>query len=267
VSDPLYMIELRPDPAALIRFAKDQGINRHADEDLGYAAHAWLAAMFGRDVPKPFRLLQDRRLREPPRLLGFSRLSGDALAERAERWAGEEAERKREQFGRNSDEYMKAVASIRASALAIRVCSLQDGIRAKPMPHKWPAGRRLGFELLDCPISRVGGNEDDVYRRHRRECDASGEVPAERAEVYRGWLARQFGEAATLDDYSLDGFRTLRLLRKAGDAGRRDFLAPQASFSGVFRVKDGEAFQHLLARGVGRHRAFGFGMLLLRPAP
>jgi CRISPR system Cascade subunit CasE len=31
-------------------------------------------------------------------------------------------------------------------------------------------------------------------------------------------------------------------------------------------VADPAAFAQLLARGVGRHRAFGLGMLLLRPS-
>lgn len=239
MSGPLYMIELRPDPAALIRFAEDQGINRREDEDLGYAVHAWLAAMYGQDAPKPFRLLQDRRNLRPPRLLTYTRRSGEELAEHA---------------------------AIFASPLAIAVCPPRQGSTpSKPMPDAWQAGRRLGFEVLACPISRLGRNEDDVYRRHWRERDEAGAAPESRAAVYRAWLTRQLGVAATLDDYSLDGFRNLRLLRKGG-AGRRDFLAPQASFSGVLRVGDGEAFQHLLARGVGRHRAFGFGMLLLRPA-
>ena len=35
---------------------------------------------------------------------------------------------------------------------------------------------------------------------------------------------------------------------------------------GTLTVGDPDAFSRLLARGIGRHRAFGFGMLLLRPA-
>lgn len=239
MSEPLYMIELHPDPAALIRFAEDQGINRHADEDLGYAVHAWLMAMFDEAAPKPFRLLQDRRNLRPPRLLGFTRNSGDELAEQARTFA---------------------------SPLAMAVCPLDDAVPAKRMPDRWQAGRRFGFELAACPSSRLGSNEDDVYRRHRRECDDRGNKPESRSVVYRAWLARQLSGSATLEDYSLNGFRTLRLLRKAA-GGRKDFLAPQAYFSGVLRVTDGDAFKDLLARGVGRHRAFGLGMLLLRPAP
>jgi CRISPR system Cascade subunit CasE len=39
-----------------------------------------------------------------------------------------------------------------------------------------------------------------------------------------------------------------------------------ALVTGTLRVGDAEAFRALLARGLGRHRAFGFGMLLLRRA-
>ena len=35
---------------------------------------------------------------------------------------------------------------------------------------------------------------------------------------------------------------------------------------GVLTITDGGAFASLLARGVGRHRAYGYGMMLLRPA-
>ncbi|GHE81823.1 hypothetical protein GCM10019059_44550 [Camelimonas fluminis] len=46
--------------------------------------------------------------------------------------------------------------------------------------------------------------------------------------------------------------------------GRR-IEGPDATFHGSLVVTDPEAFTILLARGVGRHRAYGYGMLLLRP--
>jgi len=46
-------------------------------------------------------------------------------------------------------------------------------------------------------------------------------------------------------------------------AGR---LGPDAVFKGVLQIHDADAFNRLLRRGIGRHRAFGFGMLLLKPA-
>jgi CRISPR system Cascade subunit CasE len=35
---------------------------------------------------------------------------------------------------------------------------------------------------------------------------------------------------------------------------------------GELTINDADAFARLLAGGVGRHAAYGFGMLLLRPA-
>jgi len=40
---------------------------------------------------------------------------------------------------------------------------------------------------------------------------------------------------------------------------------PDVVLAGQLRVTDPQAFAQLLAKGVGRHRAFGFGLLLLRP--
>jgi CRISPR system Cascade subunit CasE len=40
---------------------------------------------------------------------------------------------------------------------------------------------------------------------------------------------------------------------------------PDAVMRGNLIVSDPAAFAQLLARGIGRHRAYGFGMLLLRP--
>ncbi|CAG0994879.1 hypothetical protein MYXO_02623 [Myxococcaceae bacterium] len=236
----LYMVELRLDPGALIRFAEDQGINRREDEDLGYAAHAWLKAMFGADAPKPFRLLHDRRGLKPPRLLGFSRCSGEELAQHAQSFA---------------------------LPSALKACPLDGGLPCKSMPGSWQAGRRLGFEVLACPVSRIGQREEDVYVRHLREQEEAGQAPQSRADIYRQWLARQLGDAARLEDFTLDGFGNVRLLRKAGGAGRRDFQRPQALLGGILQVQDCETFNALLPRGIGRHRAFGYGMLLLRPAP
>lgn len=235
----LYMVELRPDPAALVRFAEDQGINRREDEDLGYAAHAWLKALFGEDSPKPFRLRYDPKHRQPPRLLGYARKPGGELAEYAQSFA---------------------------LPSALQACPLDTGFACKAMPQAWQTGRRLGFELMACPISRIGQREEDIYVRHLQECEERGETPSSRADTYRHWLERQLGSAAKLEDFTLEGFANVRMLRKTEGSGRKDFQRPQALLGGVLKVQQGEAFNALLARGVGRHRAFGYGMLLLRPA-
>ena len=70
---------------------------------------------------------------------------------------------------------------------------------------------------------------------------------------------------AALESASID--RMLRAEIRRRNAGRRlvTLEGPDTTFSGVLRVTDTDAFGALLARGVGRHRAFGYGMVLLRP--
>lgn len=55
---------------------------------------------------------------------------------------------------------------------------------------------------------------------------------------------------------------------RAEKGGRRlvNLERPQALMTGEMVIADAAAFAALLARGIGRHRAFGYGMLLLRPA-
>lgn len=64
-------------------------------------------------------------------------------------------------------------------------------------------------------------------------------------------------------------FQRTRVLRRPVQpgAGRAhvESEGPDATLRGCLRIEDGAGFAALLGRGVGRHRAFGFGMLLLTP--
>jgi CRISPR system Cascade subunit CasE len=71
---------------------------------------------------------------------------------------------------------------------------------------------------------------------------------------------------AAIEQVVLDAFRLSRVRRRNNERVLRSQNGPEASFSGILRVIDGAALSAALARGIGRHRAFGFGMLLLRPA-
>ncbi|MCU7904952.1 MAG: type I-E CRISPR-associated protein Cas6/Cse3/CasE [Candidatus Thiodiazotropha sp. (ex Epidulcina cf. delphinae)] len=234
MTTPLTMLELRLDAKALIRFAQDQkpNVNRNRDEDLGYATHAWLKALFQERSPKPFRLI----LGNNPKLLGYSPDSGRMLLEQAQTFA---------------------------NPLALGVTRIDDLRHAKIMPREWRPGRRLGFEVMTCPTSRKAGHEKDLYR-HRMERREEGEEAPPRESVYRAWLEKQLGDAARLETAKLEKFRFVSQYRRGMKPKKLD--RPQALIKGVLTIADSDAFNRLLARGVGRHRAFGFGMLLLRPA-
>ncbi len=237
----LHMLRLEIDPEALIRFAQTQGLNHAHDEDLGYAVHAWLAACFGELAPKPFRVLNSHAPRL--QLLAYSQHEGAALADRAARVAEPET---------------RGVLGSRAIANAL-------------MPEHWRKQGQLDFEVLACPITRRHQTEKDVYLRRMETLPTDG-PPPERGAVYREWLAAQLEGAALLDSFRLEGFHLVRVLRRTQSSEQcrtrstPTLSRPRALCRGTLRIADEERFQGLLRRGIGRHRAFGYGMLLLRPS-
>lgn len=236
----LQMLEVTPRLPALVRFARLQGLGS-ADQDLGYAVHAWMEGAFGDLSPSIWRLLMDRR--RPSRILAYGCYDAEEMIQRLR------------EFG---DPAVIAVVDNPA-----------ENVRSRPIPE-WQEGRHLGFEVFCCPIGRQSqtGREKDLFLMH-----ADHETPCtlDRSTVYGEWLARQFRErgGATVDGVRLESFRLSRLLRQThGETGKREphaLIRPQALMRGNVVVGSPQQFQHLLMHGVGRHRAFGYGMVLLRP--
>ncbi|MCS6803420.1 MAG: type I-E CRISPR-associated protein Cas6/Cse3/CasE [Dehalococcoidia bacterium] len=227
----LHLVRLPIRLPPLLRFSRERGIPLE-DDDLGYLLHAWLTALFAGVAPKPFRYFARRG-----ELLGYARESAEELLERA-----------------------KACGDPLAwSALEV------DGVASKPMPERWRCGQRLWIEALVCPTSRRGGEEKDIYLR----AIDRGVVPGRsRGELYREWFIARCQPALDLERVELLGMRArCRLIRRSRRQGSRLRVVerPTALFGASARIRDAASFASLLARGIGRHRAFGFGMLLLAP--
>lgn len=253
----LHLVQLLPDGAALARFAHAR---RLPDGDTGYVLHRALRDAFGAAAPQPFRLLDAPS--RPAKLLGYAPAGAEELRD----------------------------ALTLAEPDIDRVFPA-GGIDSKAMPPYFEAGRQLGFELRACPLVRTKASDDperqrevDVFVHQARALPP--DVPLEREAVYVAWLRDKLDAGgAELVDARLTGFTLAPLVRRthaspqgrteARDGPPRRLLSaegrgaarrPDATFRGTLRVADPERFQALLARGVGRHRAFGFGMLLLRPS-
>jgi CRISPR system Cascade subunit CasE len=127
-------------------------------------------------------------------------------------------------------------------------------------------GKPLEIALADgSTLSYSRHREMDAWLHRRLSPDDENGVDG-RESVYGDWLQRRLGEAAAIEQVRLDSFRRTRLVRtdRATPRHARVLERPDALLQGVLTVADGDAFAQLLARGVGRHRAYGFGMLLLR---
>jgi CRISPR system Cascade subunit CasE len=241
----LALLRLSPDMDALLHEAARRGLLPPGG-DPGYALHAALAALFGAAAPRPFMLRETRQRTE---LLGYAAAPVDDLASLA------------------------ALPPIGdAEPLARALCPASVELCA--MPQTWRSGQRLAFTVRTRPVVRVRPqgrdgphDEHDAFAHQRR---LAVDPPPRREDVYCDWLARAVAQngAARLESARLAGYRSLKVLRRPlADGVRRPAVieGPDATVAGILAVTDAVAFGQLLARGVGRHRAFGFGMLLLAP--
>ncbi len=232
----LTLIQCHPDPHRLAAWATRFGLTAGGD-DLGYALHTLLASAFGDAAPKPFRYFGDAR-----GLLAYTTHDPEALALAAQ-----------------------------VAAPDVYATLGLDRFATRDFPLAWSSGHRLGFEIRTRPILRTTqGKERDVFLAALDAHPDGGEALS-RETIYAEWVRTELarGDASVIEHVQLEGFRLSAGLRKgAANAGKRParrVTGPDAVFSGVLTVRDPAGFAALLSRGIGRHRAFGFGMLLLRP--
>lgn len=254
MSEPtLHLLHTQPDARLLAAWvARHHTRHECQPTDLGDALHGLLRAAFGDAAPQPFRYLDERQ-----GLLAYTALDAEAL--RAQ---------------------VAQAEPLAAQTLGLDATSQHPGYRLRPFPTRWPQGQVLGFEVRVRPVLRTAKGERDAYQH---AWDQSPVQPPEREAVYVQWLREHLapregaarepwqGAVELLDDVHLAGYQRQQIVRRtqaAGGAPRRGQVidGPDALLKGHLRVREPAAFAHLLARGVGRHRAFGFGMLLLSRA-
>jgi CRISPR system Cascade subunit CasE len=246
----LLMLQLEVRAAGLARWARTHDL---PTEDEGYLLHRLLRDAFGQLAPQPFRWFAPSD-RAPGRLLGYGRHGEAALGD--------------------------------ALALAEPLLDAtlpKASIAAKPMPQAFATGTTFGFEVRACPIVRTrrsdGENSRELDVFLHQALTAPNEQTVDREAVYREWLTPKLAaggaEAIEVRVHRLEQTPLVRRRHPDGRpqrlhatrAGRRIMARrPDVTFRGTLRVADSDRFGELLARGIGRHRAFGFGMLLLRPA-
>ncbi len=147
------------------------------------------------------------------------------------------------------------------------------------MPDGWRVGHRLGFDVRVRPVRRLGSDLDttsgqvakgaemdafllEALHRYRDESGGMAQESRNRNVVYLDWLAERLDPAAAL---VRSASRLVRFRRVSVARGGHGLEGPDATIHGTLTVTDPGSFAALLARGVGRHRAYGYGMLLLRP--
>ena len=247
----LHMVRATIDVSALARWAWDRGWaggGRRLGYDEGRALHHLVDEVFGPGALRPFRLLVPPRSRTGT-LYGYA--SADAPA-------------------------LRDVAGALAKPDHLTVLTLER-LDSRFMPDVWRVGRRLGFDVRVRPVQRLrdalststgnmpAGAEVDAFlrealRSHPEAPDGMERSGRTREAVYLDWIAQRLAPAARLDP---DSSRLVRFRRTRVSRGGTSVEGPDAIVHGTMTVVDREAFASLLRQGIGRHRAYGYGMLLL----
>ncbi len=248
-SSDLQMLRFRVRLKRLFDLARRRNLLRGTG-DTGYLVHCLLGEVFGDGAPKPFHLIGRTR-------------SGPGCQEWQEILA----------YSARGEKQLREYASTFADP---QVHSAIDWptFAGKAMPRQWPTGKRLGFEVRICPVVRKSEKENskrrivelDAYQSYRQQQAKSVSEIDGREQIYRHWLAeRAEMRAARVVEMQMVQSRRTRLLRRKKNRTVERCERPDVTMRGHLEVADGDAFRSLLARGIGRHRAFGFGMLLLKP--
>ncbi|QPC44971.1 type I-E CRISPR-associated protein Cas6/Cse3/CasE [Kaustia mangrovi] len=245
MTDTLHLLHLPFDLEELGRWAGRRGLMSKGSFDEGFALHKLLAESFGPGVLQPFRLMPAPGGKSGT-LYAYTASPADALRELAEAVA--------------APEHLDVVDLGR--------------LRTKPMPQDWPQDRRLGFDIRIRPVRRSDREGDrnrtverDAFLHEALSLPKGGmeEGGRTREAVYGEWLAAQLsrhGGARLVAPPRLASFRRQRSIRSDGHRGPE---GPDAVMRGDLVITAASAFNKLLARGIGRHRAYGYGMILLRP--
>jgi CRISPR system Cascade subunit CasE len=238
MSPRLCLVSLPIERPRLISFAMGRGtISRSGD--LGYSIHQALTETFGSAAPKPFHFFGDPTCQ----LIAYTpfdteELNGFAFAQRTH---------------------------IPNWELASQVINLKE-MQSASMPA-WTSGRRYRFTVRARPVCRISHarerklpRECDVFLRAVASKSAHGDAWLNREAVYLSWFREQFPESvAKLLAVRISRMTRMQVYRK----GSPSVEGPDVTFAGALEIRDPGAFGGCVARGIGRHRAFGFGMLTL----
>lgn len=242
----VHMIQATLDARRLAEVGKMLGLPLDR-VDQNYLVHCTLGELFGDDAPKPFCVEGQSEDGRRLRVLGYAQ---------------------------KGSEQLEQAANTFASPAMHDMCDW-DEFASKPMPTSFAPGTRLGFELYACPVQRMSsdgpkwseGSEVDAFLVECWDVDDE-EVDVDRADVYERWLEGYFERrgGAKLDTATMKTFSLEKFFRRTQGNNRKGvtFTRPATTLIGELEVTDSEAFAEILRGGIGRHKAFGFGMLKLR---
>ncbi len=242
MTQSLYMIRFLLNTARFYDFAKRRGLLSTSCDD-GYVIHSLMAELWGEMAPKPFFVSgRDSRYLT---VLAYSTFPKSVFIEHAQAFADP-----------SCYEVIK-----------------WEHFSEKLMPT-WSNNLMLGFNVRVCPTKRSSKSssygERDAYLsyiEHQNNSEDLSYQPMTRFDVYKEWLKDQLEKAGSVEvkKAEVETFQWSKFQRRNQKRKITVIERPDVFLKGELRLLDGKSFCSTLERGIGRHRSFGFGMLLLYP--
>ena len=230
----MHLIQTAVDMPAAIRHCRAVGLPATSLRDENVVAKTVLTECFAGPVIRPWAVIAKHAVTMT--IAGYSKLTGPDLAKRR----------------------------------ALGLPSLQQAVAEPigcPVPE-FEVGQRLAFRTRIVPTMHVRDGDKTLTRdAFLVAVERSAEGVADRGEAYADYL-RDRMEGAVIEEVTLANFNLARVARRHAEsgAGWREHTAPVAELTGILTVTDPAQFRSLVAAGVGRQRAYGYGFLRLAPA-
>lgn len=228
-----HLLQADIDMRNLARWA---ALEKHSDADR--SLHCLVYHTFGQNVPRAFAAIPDRE--EPSshgKLLAYSSLEQRELRE----------------IARSNQSHLTAAIMNPFT------------FRTTPLPEAWPEGATVGFRVRIMPTYRNSTRSGQAAGEHDIQLRADPGQPKER--TYALWLAdllrRKAGAEPDLDSIRMTRCASRKFKRQNS---QRWAHGPDATMTGVCAVRDPELWENALRYGIGRHKTYGYGMILIRTA-
>lgn len=230
------MVHIELKTPALVSWAR---VGKHSLADVEYLVHSAMRLSFGKSAPQPFEVFDngDKTLK----VLGYSDSSGEELKE----------------------EMVFCAEPLLMSVIP------PETIHSKAMPSYWVKERTFGFRVRCCPISRRSEENGRIIERDAflAACERAPGEKIDRESVYGEWLSDRIAsfKGAEIIDMQMKAFRLREFRRRDEKRKIQHMTRPEVIFDGILKVVESSGFASMLKDGIGRHKAFGFGAILLRP--
>lgn len=149
-------------------------------------------------------------------------------------------------------------------------------VQTKPFTPKLSVGQKLAFTLVANPVvarkkdGKKHSKKHDVWmdtKKQAKENGLSGDKLVQLCETAsKEWLIRQgerCGFAISKDAIIVDGYQQNRFYKGKGE---KTIRFSSIHYEGILKVTDPVSFIKMLGEGLGKSKAFGCGLMLVRKA-